>query len=41
MLRPTALPTTDVDHGDRSMRIVEWVLAFVAVATAGVLTFLR
>jgi hypothetical protein len=41
MLRHSALTTTDVDHGDRSMRIVEWVLALAAVAAAGVLTLVR
>jgi hypothetical protein len=41
MMRPSTLPTTDVDHGDRSMRVVEWVLALAAVVAAGVLTFVR
>lgn len=41
MLRHSTLSTTNVDHDDRSMRIVEWVLALVAAATAGVLTFVR
>jgi hypothetical protein len=41
MMRPSTLPTTDVDHGDRSMRVVVWVLALAAVDAAGVLTFVR
>lgn len=41
MMRPSTLPTTDVDHGDRSMRLVEWVLAFAAVVAAGILTLVR
>ena len=41
MMRPSTLPTTDVDHGDRSMRVVEWVLALAAVVAAGVLAFVR
>jgi hypothetical protein len=41
MLRQPVLPTTEVDPDDRSMRVVEWVLAFVAAVAAGVLTFVR
>ena len=41
MLRHSALPTTDIDPDDRSMRIVEWVLALAAAFAAGVLTFVR
>ncbi|HET7472091.1 MAG TPA: hypothetical protein VFJ71_03100 [Candidatus Limnocylindrales bacterium] len=41
MLRHSALPTTEVDHEDRSMRVVEWVLALVAAVAAGVLAFVR
>jgi hypothetical protein len=41
MLRQPALPTTEIDHDDRSMRIVEWVLALAAAVAAGVLTFVR
>jgi hypothetical protein len=41
MLRHTALPTTEVDPEDRSMRVVEWVLALVAAIAAGVLAFVR
>ena len=41
MLRHSALPATDVDRDDRSMRVVEWVLALVAAFAAGVLAFVR
>lgn len=41
MLRQSTLPPTDVDHEDRSMRIVEWVLAAAAALAAGVLAFIR
>jgi len=41
MLRQPALPTADADPDDRSMRVVEWVLALVAAFAAGVLAFVR
>ena len=41
MLRHSALPSTEFDRDDRSMRVVEWVLALVAVIAAGVLAFVR
>jgi hypothetical protein len=41
MIRQTTNPAPESDLDDRSMRLVEWVLAFVAVAAAGVLAFLR
>ncbi|HET7029820.1 MAG TPA: hypothetical protein VFI34_04880 [Candidatus Limnocylindrales bacterium] len=41
MLRQPAFPTTDVDRDDRSMRVVEWVLALAAAVAAGVLAFVR
>jgi hypothetical protein len=41
MIRQTGLPSTETDVEDRSMRLVEYVMAFVAVVAAGVLAFLR
>ena len=41
MLRQTALPTTESNGEDRSMRVVEYAMAIVAVLTAGILALLR
>ena len=41
MIRQPALPTAESDVEDRSMRLVEYALAFVAVLAAGVLAFIR
>jgi hypothetical protein len=41
MIREAPIMTTDSDVDDRSMRVVEYVLAFVAVVAAGVLAFIR
>ncbi|HUQ77590.1 MAG TPA: hypothetical protein VM427_01790 [Patescibacteria group bacterium] len=41
MFRQTALPTTESDVEDHSMRVVEWAMALVAVVTAGILTLVR
>jgi hypothetical protein len=41
MIRQTELQSTETDVEDRSMRLVEYVMAFVAVVVAGVLAFLR
>jgi hypothetical protein len=41
MIRPTAVPTTESDVEDRSMRVVEYALAFVAAVVAGILAFVR
>jgi hypothetical protein len=41
MIRQTGLQSTETDLEDRSMRLVEYVMAFVAVLAAGVLAFLR
>ena len=41
MIRQTGLQPTETDVEDRSMRLVEYVMAFVAVVVAGVLAFLR
>ena len=41
MIRPTALPTTESDVEDRSMRVVEYAMALVAALTAGILAFLH
>jgi hypothetical protein len=41
MIRPTVLPVTESDVEDRSMRIVEYAMAVVALLTAAVLAFLR
>ena len=41
MLRHTTLTAAESDVEDRSMRVVEWVMALVAVVAAGVLAFVR
>ena len=41
MFRQTALPTTESDVEDHSMRVVEWTMALVAVVTAGILALVR
>lgn len=41
MIRQPALPATESDVEDRSMRFVEYLLAFIAVLAAGVLAFIR
>jgi hypothetical protein len=41
MIRPSALPTTESDADDRSMRVVEYAMAMVAVLAAGILALLR
>ncbi len=41
MFRRIALPTSESDVEEHSMRVVEYALAFVAVVAAGVLAFLR
>lgn len=41
MFRQTTLSTDEPVHEDRSMRVVEWVLALAAAFAAGVLAFIR
>ncbi len=41
MIRQTTLPTMESDVEDRSMRLVEWAMALVAVLAAAVLALLR
>ena len=41
MFRQTTLSTDEQVHEDRSMRVVEWVLALAAAFAAGVLAFIR
>jgi hypothetical protein len=41
MIRQTGLPTPETEVEDRSMRLVEYVLAFIAVLAAGFLAFIR
>jgi hypothetical protein len=41
MIRQTGLSTTETDAEERSMRVVEYALAFVAVLAAGILAFIR
>lgn len=41
MFRQTALPTTESDVHDHSMRVVEWAMALIAVVTAGILALVR
>jgi len=41
MIRLQLLPTTDSPEEEHSMRVVEWILALVAMIAAGVLAFTR
>jgi hypothetical protein len=41
MIRQTGLPATEGDVEERSMRFVEYAVAFVAVLAAGILAFIR
>lgn len=41
MFRQAALPNTESDVEDHSMRVVEWAMALVAVATAGILALVH
>lgn len=41
MIRHTTITATEADAEDRSMRVVEYALAFVAAAIAGILAFVH
>ena len=41
MIRQTGLQMTETKAEDRSMRFVEYAMAFIAVLAAGVLAFIR
>ena len=41
MIGEAPAATTDLDVDDRSMRVVEYVMALVAMVAAGVLAFMR
>jgi hypothetical protein len=41
MFRHTTLSTDEQVQEDRSMRVVEWILALAAAIAAGILAFLR
>ena len=41
MIGQNALPTTESDVADHSMRVVEYAMALVAVVVAGVLALVR
>jgi len=41
MIRLQILPATESTEEERSMRVVEWILALVAMIVAGVLAFIR
>jgi hypothetical protein len=41
MLRETTITTTEADVEDRSMRLVEYLLALMAAVAAGILAFVR
>jgi hypothetical protein len=41
MFRQTTLSTDERVHEDRSMRVVEWVLALAAACAAGALALIR
>ena len=41
MIRQAPIMTTESEIDDRSMRVVEYVMAIIAVVAAGVLAFIR
>ena len=41
MIRQTGFSATKGDADERSMRFVEYALAFVAILAAGILAFIR
>jgi hypothetical protein len=41
MIRQTGFTAAEVESEERSMRFVEYALAFVAILTAGILAFIR
>jgi hypothetical protein len=41
MFRQTTVSNEEQAHEDRSMRVVEWVLALAAAVAAGILAFIR
>jgi hypothetical protein len=41
MIKPEPINAEQLDSDDRSMRLIEYVLALVALADAGILAFIR
>lgn len=41
MLREPTIPTAETTLEDRSMRVIEYGMAFVAALVAGILAFVR
>jgi hypothetical protein len=41
MMPDTTASAPDAEIEDRSMRVVEWILALIAAVAAGVLAFVR
>ena len=41
MIKPQPIDVDQLDGDDRSMRLIEYFLAFVALATAVILAFVR
>jgi hypothetical protein len=41
MIKPQPIDVEQLDSDDRSMRLIEYFLAFVALAAAGILAFVR
>ena len=41
MIRQAPIMTTESEVDDRSMRVVEYLMAIIAVVAAGVLAFIR
>jgi hypothetical protein len=41
MIRQTGLPIPETEAEDRSMRLIEYALAVIAVLAAGILAFIR
>ena len=41
MIKPEPIDAESLDSDDRSMRLIEYVIALVALAAAGILAFVR
>ena len=41
MIKPEPIDVESLDSDDRSMRLIEYVIALVALAAAGILAFVR
>jgi hypothetical protein len=41
MIKPEPIDMESLDSDDRSMRLIEYVIALIALAAAGILAFVR